>query len=407
MEEKNQAVFTQKEDSPLQLYLHIPFCVKKCRYCDFLSAPSTEEEREAYVDRLQKEIQRKAAAPPFNTEKTEKCGKKQVSTIFIGGGTPSLLTPQQTEQILETVYENFSLEKDVEITIECNPGTLDPERIRTYRSLGINRISMGLQSAKKEELQLLGRIHTYEDFLKSYDGVRRGGFENVNVDLIFGLPGQSLEDWAYTLNKVLPLSPSHVSAYGLIVEENTPFFQQYREDVSRREKGEETRELPNEELECRMYQYTVQRLAQYGYEAYEISNFAKKGKICRHNDGYWTRKNYMGLGLGAASLWNNVRFTNTRNWKEYMAENFFPREEIVLSRREQMEETFFLGLRRRKGVSRQSFRETFGVEPEAVYGNEISRLCREGLLRQEGGIFFLSEEGCLLCIYVMAQLLKE
>lgn len=382
-------------EKELELYVHIPFCVQKCLYCDFLSMPVDEAVRRHYVNQLIEEIEQKAGI----------YSGYRVPTIFFGGGTPSILSDGQIVEMMEALQRNFHIEKDAEITIECNPGTLTKEKIAAYKASGINRISLGLQSAKNQELKKLGRIHTFEEFLHNYDLVRKMGFDNVNVDVMSALPGQTVSDWEYTLKEVVKLKPEHISAYSLIIEEGTPFYQSYAADEHRREEGEEPFFLPNEETERTMYQLTGELLLEKGYERYEISNYAKKGRECRHNIGYWTRKNYLGLGLGSASLMENVRFSNTSDLKAYLAGDFEPPEREVLGRKEQMEEFAFLGLRMMKGISRSRFAKVFGVEIEAVYGDVIQKMTTQGLLKQQAGNIFLTEEGISVSNYVMSEFL--
>lgn len=383
------------KEKELELYVHIPFCVQKCLYCDFLSMPVEESVRRHYVNKLIEEIEEKAG----------NYKEYQVTSLFFGGGTPSLLSETQITAVMETLQKHFSIEKDAEITIECNPGTLTRQKLSAYKKSGINRISMGLQSARNEELKKLGRIHTFEEFLHNYDLVRKKGFDNVNVDIMSALPGQTVSDWEHTLKEVLKLRPEHISAYSLIIEEGTPFYQTYASDEQRREAGGEPLLLPGEETERAMYQITKELLGQKGYERYEISNYARKGKECRHNIGYWTRKNYLGLGLGSASLVENVRFSNTSDLKAYLEGKFEPQEREALGRKEQMEEFAFLGLRMRKGISRKRFARNFGTEIEAVYGDVIQRMTGLGLLQQQAGNIFLTEEGISVSNYVMSEFL--
>ena len=378
-------------------YIHIPFCVQKCFYCDFLSMPVDETVRRHYVRRLIEETE----------YKSQQYKGYEITSVFFGGGTPSILMETQIAEIMEALQQNFSIQKEAEITIECNPGTLARQKIITYKESGINRISMGLQSANNRELKMLGRIHTYEEFLHNYDLVRKGGIENVNVDLMSALPGQTVSDWERTLKEILKLRPEHISAYSLIIEEGTPFYQTYEEDEQRREEGEEPKYLPNEETEREMYRLTGALLEEKGYMQYEISNYAKKGRECQHNIGYWTRKNYLGLGLGSASLVENVRFSNTSDLQEYLAGDFEEREREVLERREQMEEFMFLGLRMIKGVSRGDFKKAFGVEIEAVYGEVIKKMVSQGLLQKQAGRISLTEEGISVSNYVMSEFLLK
>lgn len=360
----------------LGLYIHIPFCVKKCNYCDFLSAPSSKQVQIAYMDTLQKEIEEKAIAYK------DWC----VDTIFIGGGTPTSVPYETVVKMMDTVRAEFCLDKDCEITIECNPGTVTSEALKTYRAAGINRLSIGLQSADDELLKELGRIHTYEQFLETYTWARKAGFENINVDVMAGLPGQTLEQYEDTLRKVTELDIAHISAYSLIVEEGTPFFKLYEEDKL---------DLPDEETERQMYYRTKEILGAAGFNRYEISNYAKKRCECRHNVKYWRREDYLGLGLGASSCMENVRFKNTDWLDEYVMENkYMDKCEVQeLSKEECMEEFMFLGLRMTEGVSKTKFADTFGVTMDKVYGPVLSKLKEQKLIAEEGDLVCLTEYG--------------
>ena len=260
----------------LGLYIHIPFCVKKCNYCDFLSAPANKQVQMAYMETLQKEIEEKA------TEYKEYC----VDTIFVGGGTPSSVPYESIVSLMETVKEHFVLLEDCEVTMECNPGTVTKEALLAYAAAGINRLSIGLQTTDDNLLKELGRIHTYEQFLETYEWAREAGFSNINVDIMSGLPNQTLEQYEETLCKILELSVEHISSYSLIVEEGTPFYKLYEEDKL---------SLPSEETERQMYYRTGEILKEAGFNRYEISNYAKEGYECRHNVRYWVRENYLGL----------------------------------------------------------------------------------------------------------------
>lgn len=386
---------TNMSRKKLELYLHIPFCAKKCAYCDFLSAPADESTRVRYLEALVEEIK----------VKSEFYKIYSVPSVFVGGGTPSVLLGQDIARLMEVVHLYFHLENDVEITIECNPGTLNSQKAAHYKSAGINRVSLGLQSVRQKELTLLGRIHTYEDFLKSYDILRKAGFDNINVDLMSGLPGQTLPSWQTTVRKVTALRPEHISAYSLIIEEGTPFYESFSQDEARRERGEVPRLLPTEETERTMYEWSRSYLDAQGYHRYEISNYARTGKECRHNMGYWRRENYLGLGLGSSSLVENERFGNTTDLEDYLKGNYEKQNITKLTRQEQMEEFMFLGLRMMGGISRGEFKDYFGVEPEGVYGDVLASLYKEGLLHQEAGRIYLTEEGISLSNYVMAQFL--
>ena len=375
----------------LELYLHIPFCVSKCKYCDFLSAPSGEEQRQIYVERLCRRIR-------YWSDVIHNYGYEIVS-IFVGGGTPSILTEAQITQVFEAVHESFPIREDAEITLEMNPGTDVKDKLPVYRELGINRLSMGLQSADNEELKCLGRIHTYEDFRQVYQWAREAGFTNINVDLMSAIPGQTLESYEDTLRKVADLEPEHISAYSLIIEEGTPLYERYGE-------GRHAEELPDEDIERQMYVRTGEILEDYGYHRYEISNYAKDGYECRHNLGYWDRKEYLGLGAGASSLMDHIR------WKE--PDHIGPSTGLVLEEREdftrlrrkdEMEEFMFLGLRKINGVSEYDFYKSFRVSMDEIYKESIENLIKEGLLVREEDRIRLTDRGIDLSNYALSQFL--
>lgn len=381
------------------LYVHIPFCVRKCAYCDFLSMPASEEVRENYVNLLCEEIEREAVCyPDYRGE-----------TVFFGGGTPTILRPEQIERVLCKLSECFSVDvfgkRAEEITIECNPGTVTGEDLRRLRRMGINRLSIGLQSAQNEELRKLGRIHSWEDFLRTYSFAREAGFENINVDVMSALPGQSVESYVNSIEKVVGLRPEHISAYSLIIEEGTPFYEQYGTADKQREIDgvDEKHLLPSEEEERQMYELTEMILREIGYRRYEISNYALPGYECRHNITYWKRGNYLGFGLGAASLMENCRFTKPKDLKEY-TENLH-REEQFLSTQEQMEEFMFLGLRLMEGISCKEFKEAFHVPIESIYGDVLEKLERQGLLTREKDRIFLTKRGIDISNTALAEFL--
>ena len=383
------------KDKLLELYFHIPFCVKKCNYCDFLSAPSTGEQQEAYMGALFRELEGRAGEYSDYT----------VTSVFVGGGTPSIVRAELIAELMKLVKQYFMLSADAEITIEVNPGTVDEEKLCIYRKAGINRISIGLQSANSLELQKLGRIHSYEQFLDTYSWARKVGFNNVNVDVMSALPGQSMESYKDTLQKILTLEPmpEHISAYSLIVEEGTPFAQWEEEGILN---------LPEEDCERHMYEETKRILGESGFERYEISNYARPGFVCRHNCGYWRRRDYVGFGIGAASLVRNKRFHNSENLQKYINSPLECRQDMQeLSLEEQMEETMFLGLRMTKGVSMGGFQCIFGCSINEVYGKVIEKNVRDGLLEFvpfDGEKYLcLTEKGLDLSNYVMAQFLLE
>lgn len=381
----------------LELYIHIPFCMKKCGYCDFLSMTADSETKLAYVHKLKEEI--RYFGKSFH--------KRSVSSIFFGGGTPSVLHGQQIVDIMQTVRQAFQILPDAEISIECNPGTVSWEKLEAYRRAGINRISFGLQSTDEQELQQLGRIHTYEEFLFGYDLARKCGFQNINVDLMSALPGQTVKSWERTLKKVTQLKPEHISAYSLIIEEGTPFYEKYEADELLREKGEVPKFLPTEEMERQMYDLTEAFLKEKGYYRYEISNYAKPGKECRHNVGYWERMDYLGLGLGASSLIANCRYSNPADMDSYLHWTYDRLDPQSLTRQEQMEEYMFLGLRMMKGVSRETFQQQFGMHIESVYGQVLKNLEQQGLLRSYEGMVQLTEKGIDVSNYVLAEFLLD
>lgn len=391
------------ERKPLSLYVHIPFCVRKCLYCDFLSAPAGAEEKEQYVNMLCREI----------TMWGQQLGKEyRLETIFLGGGTPSCLLPEQLRRIGEVIREIFCCSEKMEFTTEANPGTVTKEHIQAWKEIGINRISLGLQSAQDGELSKLGRIHSYQDFLDTYVLLKNAGFENINIDLMSDIPGQTIESYRDTLEKVVALKPQHISAYSLIVETGTPFFELEEQGLLERK---------DEDVERMLYQMTETFLKENGFEKYEISNYALPGKECRHNCVYWEGGEYLGVGLGASSYMNLYRFSNqsaiedyeeyiqkaelsTQCWKEWsFAEISF------ISRREQMEEFMFLGLRMKKGISKAEFESRFQRKIQEVYGEVLKELFEKKLLKEDSlqERICLTEKGIDLSNMVLAEFLLE
>ena len=448
----------------LELYIHIPFCIRKCAYCDFLSFPAGEALQTAYVQALDREIRKTAAflhtqeadglclspdqdpdreaesgaADPDPDRKAESgtadqnpgqtpeyasaCEAYQyvVTSVFFGGGTPSVLPSHVLCGILKTLRECFAFAEDAEITLEVNPGTVDAEKLTAYRAAGWNRISIGCQSLDDRELKALGRIHTAAEAVEAYQAARAAGFANINLDLMSAIPGQKMEGWERTLRAAARLGPEHISAYSLILEEGTPFFVQA-------EKGE--LDLPDEEEERRMYERTEEILSEYGYHRYEISNYAKEGYACRHNCGYWTGTAYLGFGLGAASYIGQTRFQNPSDPDRYLrqyGEKAVPEAGLKeaeayglqawirktkegiepLSFQDRMAEYMILGLRMMRGVSDAEFTEGFGCSFYSVYGEVIKRYLDLGLLasRPDGRIA-LTRRGISLSNQVMADLL--
>ncbi len=372
---------------PLSIYIHIPFCVKKCAYCDFLSAPATSKVQEQYLHKLIEEIKYKAP----------KYCDYEVKTIFVGGGTPTIVSADMLCEVLTLLKEAFDVEANAEISIECNPGTASKENLLQYKKAGFNRLSIGLQSTQDHLLKKLGRIHNYEQFLDTYSWAREVGFENINIDLMSALPNQTLDDYVDTLNKVLLLKPQHISAYSLIVEEGTPFYDM---DL----------ELPDEDTERKMYEQTENILNKHGYFRYEISNYALPDYACKHNSVYWRRGEYLGLGLGAASLLKmgekEFRLKNNTNLTEYLQKTFDYEEKISLSKKDAMEEFFFLGLRMMQGVDLLQFTEQYGLENLALFEKAITENVKDGLLQKAEHRIFLTKKGIDVSNYVFQKFLS-
>lgn len=400
----------------LELYIHIPFCAKKCGYCDFLSFKASEATQRKYTKALVNEIRYYG----------RQLADREVVTVYFGGGTPSWLPVDLMLELLDVIGDCFSIRRDAEVTMECNPGTVTKGGLKEYYRNGINRLSIGLQSTDNGELEILGRMHTYEQFLKSYELARAAGFTNVNIDLMSGIPHQTLEKFAKSLLQVIRLKPEHISVYSLIIEEGTPFYSKYKFDIVMQHAGLGPGSLPNEDEVYRIMKATQQLLDKNGYKRYEISNFAKEGFACRHNIGYWERAEYLGLGLGAASLIDGVRYTNIRDIDDYIAasENitdkmFISEEEprhsafgcnlnadaMKLTRHEEIEEFMYLGLRKTEGISRYDFQEQFGTQIDGIYGQTLYKLREQGLLEQKEGRIFLTDRGLDVSNYAMAEFL--
>lgn len=403
----------------LSIYIHIPFCVRKCLYCDFLSFAASVGEIESYVNLLAQEMEEQAVLYRDH----------RVVSVFLGGGTPSLLSAEETGRILQAVRENYRMTDGAEITMECNPGTVTAEKLENYITYGINRLSIGLQSTQDEELVRIGRIHDYEMFRNTYHAARKAGFANINIDLMAALPGQSIASYRESLERVADLTPEHISAYSLILEEGTPLYdrkEQYR--------------FPTEEEDREMYRMTKEYLGERGYQRYEISNYAREGFACRHNQVYWRRGDYVGFGLGAASMVRDVRWSVPQKMESYrdyvegmcgrmksmarqrdglqqmlteaqgqerqLLYQYFP-DAHVLTVKEQMEEFMFLGLRMMCGVDCRVFRDKFGREMEAVYGPVIEKMKSQGLLQKEDEYIKLTDRGIDVSNYVMAEFLFD
>ena len=366
----------------LMIYVHIPFCVKKCDYCDFVSGVCDKTVHEAYFKALKEEI----------ISRSESARDKRAGSVFFGGGTPSIVDAHHIDEIMQLLYTRFHIDRDAEISIEANPNSVTAEKLKVYREAGINRISIGLQSSKDDELKTLGRVHTFEEFLKTYDLVRGEGFKNVNIDIMSAIPGQTLDSYHETLKAVAKLSPEHISAYSLIVEEGTPFYERYKDGTG----------LPDEDTERAMYHDTKAILKEYGYERYEISNYARPGYECKHNTGYWTGREYIGFGVAAASYDKETRRVNTEDLNKYIAGER-EGETARLSENDKMEEFMFLGLRMTRGISKSGFLKAFGKDFYDIYGKQAEKLKDLGLIVESGDRIFLSELGTDVSNTVMAE----
>ena len=375
----------------MELYLHMPFCVRKCAYCDFLSFPTDQETQNLYTRRLREDIDAMG----------KKYGDIPVDTIFIGGGTPSVPDSALIVGIMEHVRKAFHVAEGAEISMEANPGTVTREKLTDYRRAGINRLSFGLQSANDRELKLLGRIHTWAEFLESFHLARECGFTNINIDLMSALPGQTRESWKDTLKRVTDLNPEHISAYSLIIEDGTPFGEKYGSEEGRKL-------LPDEDSEREMYHETKRFLRDCGYERYEISNYAKPGRACRHNIGYWTGLPYLGLGLGASSYMDGCRFAVNSDMKQYLEEKPGMFTDVEkLTKKDMEEEFFYVGLRMTAGVSLPEFERRFGVSAKDVYPGLMEMFVEEKAAVFQGDRFVLTDYGLDVSNYNMAQFLQD
>jgi oxygen-independent coproporphyrinogen-3 oxidase len=373
------------------LYFHIPFCISKCSYCDFTSFAQPEMSTASYVELLLEELRLRA----------KRLEPEDCPTLYFGGGTPSLLTPEQISRLIAAVREHYSIAKAAEITLEANPGTVTLASLKGYLAAGINRLSLGIQSLDDQQLALLGRIHSAGEAVAAFEMARTAGFTNIGIDLMHGLPGQTLEKWRLTLQKAVAMRPEHVSVYGLSVEAGTPF-------AKKAAQGE--LHLPDEELAVAMLEQTAETLCRAGYEHYEISNYALPGYRSRHNQVYWRRGNYLGFGAGAHSFQKGhgygVRRENPGTLAEYAAtvsSEKLPDRELSLTRQEAMAEFMFLGLRMMEGVNREEFAMQFDMGLEETFPGVIDSLCARGLLLAEGAIVRLTAKGLLLANLVMAE----
>ena len=384
------------KEKEIGLYIHIPFCKSKCSYCDFCSYENKENLIPEYIKCLKEEILEVA-----NANKQDVKEKKDipflVNTIYIGGGTPSHINSNYIIEIMETIKQNYNVDKNAEITIEVNPGTVTFDKLQDYFKSGINRISIGLQSTYNYLLEQIGRIHTYQDFLDAYHLAREAGFENINVDLMLGLPNQTLQEIENSVQEVIGLEPEHISLYSLIIEEGTKLAQKL-------EKSEI--ELPEDELERKMYWKTKEILEQNGYVHYEISNFAKDGYASRHNTNCWEQKEYIGFGAGAHSYTNGVRYSNTGKVEEYIKNYELGQSEnnFILQEKQNKEamqkEYIMLGLRKIEGISVQEFKNKYVENPIYIYHKELEKLVTEDLLEIDGDRIKLTDKGLDLATLV-------
>ena len=373
----------------ISLYIHIPFCAQKCLYCDFPSFARKDHLRKAYIEALNKEI----------ISLREKHNNLEINTIFIGGGTPSVLEADELECLLKEVAK-LNMAKDIEYSMECNPGNLTEEKLEVMKKYGVNRISMGLQAKQDNLLKGLGRIHNYKTFKENFLLAKKVGFNNINVDLMFGLPNQRLNEWEETLREIISLEPAHISAYSLIIEEGTAFYNLYENDKLK---------LPTEEEERKMYHLAKKILEENGFNQYEISNYAKEGKECRHNLAYWNMDNWIGVGSAAASYINGKRIKNISSVEKYINSINEKREaveEIINnSKNDNMEEFMFMGLRKINGIDENEFKKRFSMNINDVYGEILNKYTGEGLLIRESGRIFLSEKGIEISNIIMADFL--
>jgi oxygen-independent coproporphyrinogen-3 oxidase len=377
------------------LYIHFPYCVKKCLYCDFNSAASSPEAREEYPKLLLQEMaerQRLVLEPV------------QAPTLYFGGGTPSLMMPKQIGSLIDAASRLFHLEPDAEITLEANPGTLTPEKLAGYRAAGVNRISLGIQSFEDRLLARLGRVHTKKEAIGAFEAARAAGFDNLSIDLMHSLPGQSPDDWRKALRQGIALSPEHISAYALSVEDDTPFAALF--DAGRLP-------LPGEEEAATMFEATSELLQGAGYQHYEISNYALSGRQARHNSAYWSRASYLGFGAGAHSFWNpdglGERWNNTQNPSEYadalLSGNLPERDREALTLEQALAESFFLGLRMLTGLDLDRLVSRYGPAALQRQLAQVETLVSSGSLVREGGQVRLAPQAVIIANGIFARFL--
>lgn len=362
----------------LGLYIHIPFCIKKCKYCDFNSFKLNIDEKKKYISALEQEMKL------YKDEVKD----KEIDSIFIGGGTPTVLNGDEIKTLFKKINENFKIKEDAEITMECNPGTIDEKKLLAMKESGVNRLSIGLQAVQNHHLKYIGRIHTYEEFEKNYIEAKNIGFNNINIDLMYALPNQTVEDWKETLEKIVKLNPEHISAYSLILEENTELFDMFNRKEFR---------LLDEDTDIEMYEYTINYLKLHGYNQYEISNYAKTGYECNHNILYWKCENYIGIGTSSAGYLNNIRYNNIceiDKYEEAVLNNKKPIEfEEFTSEKDEIEEKIFLGLRMNEGIKFIDFEEKYNLNFEDKYKEQIEKLTKMNLIEVDNQGMRLTQKG--------------
>lgn len=380
----------------IALYVHIPFCVKKCNYCDFLSFSSDDDTKRKYLDALYRES---------IFWKNKLSGRYRIKTVFVGGGTPTCLSASELER-LGDIIKQFDIDDNAEFTIEANPGTLDNEKINAIKKIGVNRVSLGLQSTVDKELKLLGRIHTYEEFLESYHLLRGADFDNVNIDLMSDIPKQSFESYRKTLERVVALKPEHISSYSLIIEPGTVFYKMHEDGLL---------DIADEDTDRQMYSYTKKFLEENGYHRYEISNYCKKDRECKHNLVYWNLDDYIGIGLGASSYFEGARFSNFPEMKKYQDimysdkthNNMYSESYEKLTGKAKMEEFMFVGLRKCIGVSKTEFKNRFNYSIDEIYGDVIDKFIKNNLLSENDNSdrIYLTDKGIDLSNYILSEFL--
>ena len=362
----------------LGLYIHVPFCAQKCYYCDFNSYKINSNQKKEYLINIEREMKF------YKDEFKDKC----FDTVFFGGGTPSILTVDELQELVNNINENFNIKKDAEITIECNPGTINREKLEAMKKMGINRLSIGLQATQNYHLKSIGRIHTYEEFEKNYYDALDIGFKNINIDLMYALPNQKTQEWKDTLDKIIKLNPSHISAYSLILEEGTKLYDMYQNKEF---------ELLDEDTDINMYNYTIDTLKRHGYNQYEISNYSKENLECKHNIIYWKCDNYLGLGPGASGFIGDTRYSNIEDICEYnkcIMQNIRPvSEEIELTKKDKIEEFIFMGLRMNEGINIDVFKERFDTDFYDIYQEVMDKLIKRELVRFDGKNISLTQKG--------------